>query len=49
MTTYLIGKWYVKYFDGTLAPYQNYNTARYLVENGLAEAVVDMTREVMSA
>jgi hypothetical protein len=45
---YLIGKWYVKYFDGTLEPCQNYNTARYLVENGLAEAVVDMTREVMA-
>jgi hypothetical protein len=48
MTTYLIGKWYVKYPDGTIAPCQNYATARYLVENGLAEAVVDVTREVMA-
>jgi hypothetical protein len=45
---YLIGKWYVKHYDGTLEPCQNYSTARYLVENGLAEAVVDMTREVMA-
>ena len=46
--SYLIGKWYVKKFDGTLEPCQNYATARYLVENGLAEAVVDMTREIMA-
>jgi hypothetical protein len=45
---YLIGRWYVKHYDGTLAPCQNYSTARYLVENGLAEAVVDVTREVMA-
>ena len=48
MTTYLIGKWYVKYSDGTIAPCQNYSTARYLVESGLAEAIVDMTREAMA-
>ena len=46
--SYLIGRWYVKHYDGSLAPCQNYNTARYLVENGLAEAVVDITREVMA-
>jgi hypothetical protein len=46
--SYLIGKWYVKYYDGTLEPCQNYGTARYLVDNGFAESVVDMTRELMS-
>ena len=46
--SYLIGRWYVKYSDGTIAPCQNYSTARYLVENGLAEAVVDVTRETMA-
>jgi hypothetical protein len=45
--SYLIGKWYVKNFDGTLEPCQNYSTARYLVDNGLAEAVIDVTRELM--
>jgi len=46
--SYLIGIWYVKYSDGTIAPCQNYSTARYLVESGLAEAIVDVTREVMA-
>jgi hypothetical protein len=46
--SYLIGKWYVKMFDGTLEPCQNYKTARYLVDNGLAEAVVDITTEMMA-
>lgn len=46
--SYLIGKWYIKKYDGTLEPCQNYGTARYLVENGMAEAVVDITRELLS-
>jgi hypothetical protein len=46
--SYLIGTWYVKKFDGTLEPCQNYATARYLVDNGLAEAVVDVTADLMA-
>lgn len=45
---YLIGTWYVMKYDGTLEPCQNYTTARYLVNNGMAEAVVDITRELIS-
>jgi hypothetical protein len=47
--TYLIGRWYVKMFDGTLQPCQNYGTARYLVDSGYAESVVDPTAELMKA
>jgi hypothetical protein len=47
--TYLIGRWYVKMFDGTLEPCQNYGTARYLVDSGYAESVVDPTAELMKA
>jgi hypothetical protein len=44
---YIIDTWYVKYFDGQLVPCQNYSTARYLVDIGDAEAVVDVTGELM--
>ena len=47
--TYLIGRWYIKMFDGKLEPCQNYGTAKYYVDNGLAEAIVDPTGELMGA
>jgi hypothetical protein len=47
--SYLIGKWYVEYLDGEIGPCQNLATAKYLVENGYAVRVIDMTRELMSA
>jgi hypothetical protein len=47
--TYLIGRWYIKMFDGKLEPCQNYGTAKYYVDNGLAEAIVDPTGELMRA
>lgn len=46
-TTYQIGKWYVQYSDGTLVPCQNYGTAKYLVDIGDAERVVDVTSALM--
>jgi len=45
--SYQIGKWYIKMFDGTLQPCQNYATAKYYVDNGLAVAIVDPTRELL--
>lgn len=47
MTTYLIDTWYVEYKDGTLIPCQNRATAEYLVKNGYAVRMVDITREMM--
>ena len=46
--TYLIGKWYVQYADGTLVPCQNRATAEYLVNIGDAERIVDVTQQLMS-
>jgi hypothetical protein len=45
--SYIMGAWYVMYPDGSLVPCENYSTARYLVENGYADSVVDITKEVM--
>jgi hypothetical protein len=47
--TYLINTWYVLQFDGSLMPCQNYKTARYLVDNGYAASVVDVTKELMES
>jgi hypothetical protein len=44
---YLIDTWYVEYPDGTLGPCQNLSTAKYLVASGVANRIVDITREVM--
>lgn len=46
--TYLIGKFYVQYPDGSLVPCQNYATAKYLVDVGDAEKIVDVTTQIMS-
>ena len=46
--SYQIDRWYIKMFDGTLEPCHNYGTAKYYVDNGLAEAVVYPTRELLS-
>jgi hypothetical protein len=46
---YIMGKWYVLQFDGSLMPCQNYKTAKYLVENGYAASVVDVTRELLES
>jgi hypothetical protein len=45
--SYLIGKWYVEYPDGSILPCQNYGTAKYLVDNGYALRIIDVTRELM--
>lgn len=45
---YLIDTWYVQYPDGSLEPCQNLSTAKYLVASGVADRVVDITREVMA-
>jgi hypothetical protein len=44
----LIDTWYVEHGDGTISPCQNLRTAEYLVKNGYAVRVLDMTRAVMS-
>jgi hypothetical protein len=46
--SYLIGKWYVEYPNGDIGPCQNYATAKYLVDNGYADRIIDMTREMMA-
>ena len=46
--SFLIDAWYVQYPDGSLVPCQNYATAKYLVDVGDADRIVDVTREVMS-
>ena len=45
---FLIDTWYVQYPDGSLVPCQNYSTAKYLVDIGDADRIVDVTREIMS-
>jgi hypothetical protein len=45
---YLIDTWYVRYLDGRLEPCQNLATAKYLVASGVADTIVDITREEMS-
>ena len=45
--TLLIDTWYVENTDGTISPCQNLRTAQYLVNNGYAVRVLDMTRAVM--
>lgn len=45
---YNIDTWYVQYPDGSLVPCQNYATAKYLVDIGDAEKIVDITRQVMT-
>lgn len=45
---FLIDTWYVQYPDGSLVPCQNYATAKYLVDVGDADRIVDVTREIMS-
>ena len=46
--SYLIDTWYVEYPDGRIEPCQNLATAKYLVVSGVADRIVDMTREVMA-
>jgi hypothetical protein len=46
--SYLIGKWYVEYPDGRIEPCQNLATAKYLVVSGVADRIVDITREMIT-
>jgi hypothetical protein len=46
--TYLIDTWYVESNEGTLEPVANLATGKYLVSNGYAVRLIDMTREVLS-